>query len=303
MFQFFKKKKPIKPVLKLIDLNESNGKLFNDIGLDAIKYGDSEKAIFYFSKAIELQPSISDYTVNRAKIYWNYQKPNLAIIDLGTAIGLGSAKALQLKKEFEQEINIQTKSRKHFSTLLNEVGVDYLYHITHLNNLERIFQFGLLSHNKAHKNELIAKDISDRTVNNRRVKIHNYVPLYFNPKNPMLYRRRDIQDELVILCVNREILFSDKIVITDGNAASISTNFYNSLGDLKKIDWNIIRSEYWSDFVDGKRIRCAETLIPYNISLSDIKHIVCNNRGTLSIVTKLLANYKIPISVDSKLFF
>lgn len=303
MFQFFKKKKPEKPPLKFMDLNESNGKLFNDMGLDSLRYGNSEKAIFYFSKAIELQPEIQDYTVNRAEVYWNYQKPNLALIDLETAISLGSAKALRLKKEYEQEIDIQSKSRKHFSKLLDEVGVDYLYHMTHIDNLKSILQFGILSHNRAHKKGLLAKDISDRTVNSRRIKIHNYVPLYFNPKNPMLYRRKNIQDELVILCVNRELLFSDKVVITDGNAASTSTNFYKSISDLRKIDWNIIRSEYWSDFVDGKRIRCAETLIPENISPANIEQIVCISNNTRLLVSNLLDTYDIPISVNSKLFF
>ncbi|HKJ33293.1 MAG TPA: DarT ssDNA thymidine ADP-ribosyltransferase family protein, partial [Balneolales bacterium] len=170
--------------------------------MDAKKHGSSEKAIFYFSKAIELQSSISEYTVNRAEVYWNYQKPNLALLDLDVAIGLGSAKALQLKREFQQEINIQLKSRNRYAKLLKEAGVDYLYHMTHLANLNGILEKGLLSHNKAHKKGLLAQDISDSTVNNRRVKIHNYVPLYFNPKNPMLYRRRNIQDELVILCIN-----------------------------------------------------------------------------------------------------
>lgn len=303
MFQFFKKKKPEKPPLKFIDLNESNGKLFNDMGLDSLRYGNSEKAIFYFSKAIELQPEIQDYTVNRAEVYWKYHKPNLALIDLEIAISLGSEKALRLKKDYEQQIDVISKSRKHYSKLLDEVGVDFLYHMTHLDNLKCILQFGILSHNRAHKKGLLAKDISDRTVNRRRVKIHNHVPLYFNPKNPMLYRRRNIQDELVILCVNRELLFSEKVVITDGNAASDSTNFYNSISDLKKIDWNIIRSEFWSDFADGKRIRCAETLIPDKISLTNIEQIVCSNSKTQLFVRNLIDGFDIPISVNPKLFF
>lgn len=303
MFSIFRKKQPVKPSLKFIDLNESNGKLFNDLGLDSKKYGDLEKSIFYFSKAIELQPTASKYIINRAIVYWEYSKPNLAFLDLNTALNLGSDRAVQLNRKFKQEYDIQLQSKSHFIKLLNEVGVEYLYHMTHLDNLKGILDFGLLSHNKAHKQGLLSKDISDNSVNNRRVKIHDYVPLYFNPKNPMLFKRQEIQDQLVILCINRELLFSKEILITDGNAASSSTNFYKSIDALKKLDWNIIRSEYWSDFVDGKRIRCAETLLPDRVDKSQIKHIYCCNLPSMKKTQKILIGHEIPATINPNLFF
>ena len=58
-----------------------------------------------------------------------------------------------------------------------------------------------------------------REVNDRRAScetvfnlpIHHFAPLYFNPRNPMLYKRRDIQEDLVILGVDRELLFSQGV--------------------------------------------------------------------------------------------
>lgn len=303
MFSFFNKKQPNNPPIKYVDLNELNGRLFNDMGLDWTKMGDPEKAIFYFSKAIELQPSLAEYIVNRAIVYWNYESPNLALLDLDLALNIGSDRALQLRRKFEQEYDIQLQSKARYIKLLNEAKVDYLYHMTHLDNLKGIFEHGLLSHNRAHQNGILSKDISDRTVNNRRVKFHDYVPLYFNPKNPMLYRIKDIQDEIAILCINREVLFSEKVLIADGNAASSTTSFYKSVGALKKLDWNIIRSEYWSDFVDGKRIRCAETLLPDEIATTQIEQIFCYSNISMKKANEQLHNYEIPITVSSKLFF
>ena len=46
-----KKSKPTEK-LTFIDLNEHNGKLFNDLANDNIKFGNSDKAIYYFTKAI-----------------------------------------------------------------------------------------------------------------------------------------------------------------------------------------------------------------------------------------------------------
>src|SRR5690625_285750 len=90
--------------------------------------------------------------------------------------------------------NINTKES---FTNLDEFNIDYLYHITHKDNLNNILQNGLESHNVARERHMIKVDIADNVVNDRRKRkeliynrsLHDYVPLYFNPKNPMLYKR------------------------------------------------------------------------------------------------------------------
>jgi len=49
-----------------------------------------------------------------------------------------------------------------------EYGIDFLYHMTHISNLASIIRYGLLSHNVAHKLNLIQSDISDSDVQNIR---------------------------------------------------------------------------------------------------------------------------------------
>ena len=83
--------------------------------------------------------------------------------------------------------------------------------MTHYSNLVGIIKNGILPKNKL-PNPVY--DISNQDVQKRREKleyiynrqIHDYVPFYFNPKNPMLYVRRNIQHEIIILAITKSLL-------------------------------------------------------------------------------------------------
>ena len=179
-------------------------------------------------------------------------------------------------------------------------GIKYIYHMTHKKNIPNILKYGILSHNEAHYRKIVSNDIADNDVNKRRAKIHDYVPFYFNPKNPMLYKRKDIQDDIVILCIDRNVL-KKECIFTDGNAASSSTIFYDDTRYLNKLNWEIINSRYWGEFSDGKRIRCAEALIRNKVSQDNILEIYCRNENTcidLKAETK-----KIKITINKGIYF
>lgn len=208
----------------------------------------------------------------------------------------------------QQKLEKQRKQNQH----LDKFGIYYLYHMTHKDNLQNILQNGLKSHNEARTNGLTRVDIADNQVNDRRSKrepiynrsIHDYVPLYFNPKNPMLFRRRDIQNDIVILAINRNILYQENIIFTDGNAATNATSFYNNPEELNKLNWSCINAEYWNDIVDGKRLKCSEVLIYPNIPTSAIQKIFCNNEQIKMFITSKLNNFpNIETEINSKLYF
>ena len=288
--------------ITFIDLNEHNAKLFYDLGNDNLKTGNLERAKFYYTKAIELKPEVNDYYICRGNLYWEIGTPSLAIIDWKIAEKLGSSCATELLSKNKPTHNPKVKQKIEFEAFLNDLGIQYLYNITHKSNLDNILLNGLLSHNIAHSKGLTVTDISDNRVNQRRNKVHNYVPLYFNPKNPMLYKRKSIQSDLIILCIDRNLLQSN-IKFSDGNAASKSTIYYTNIKDLGKLNWSIINSEYWSDFVDGKRIRCSEILIPNQINVNRIKKILCFNKDTMSFVSNKIANQEFEVEVNPTLYF
>lgn len=303
MFLLFKSRES-KPIEKLtfIDLNEYNGKLFNDLANDNLQFDNKDRAIYYFTKAIELKPEVYEYYLNRGNLYFDLGVSSLAIIDWKKAESLGSAVATELLKSNELIHQEKVKKSTEFETFLNDFGIEYLYHMTHKSNLQNILQNGLLSHNMAHSRGLTKTDISDEKVNRRRNKVHDFVPFYFNSKNPMLYKRKNMQDEIVILCIDRNLLQTNS-KFTDGNAASNLTKFYSSAKDLEKLNWSVINSEYWNDFIDGKRIRCSEILIPNEVKIHNIKKIFCYNYETENYVKKQVGSYEISVRVNQDFYF
>ncbi len=100
--------------------------------------------------------------------------------------------------------------------LLDYYEIDGLYQITHVDHIQTIFRYGLLSHNNAHELGLVQHDISNPDVQNWRAKrsiggrpLHDYVPLYFNPRNAMLFDvlKKHAQEDIVFLRLSRKLMF------------------------------------------------------------------------------------------------
>ena len=184
-----------------------------------------------------------------------------------------------------------------------------LYHLTHIENLQNISNLGLLSHNRAHA-QASPTEIADPEVIKRRARrrdtvfdrpLHDYVPLYFTPLNPMLSTRRGIQSQLAILCISKGVLLFDGAVFTDGNAASAGTQFFGDCRHLDQLDWACIRAPYWPDFPDGKRKRCAEVLVPDRLGLEHLQRIVVSNDAAARAVQDVLPRR--PVRTEPTWFF
>lgn len=172
----------------------------------------------------------------------------------------------------------------------------YLYYIVHKDNIASVLASGALLCRSRALAAGIPYDISNLEVNQRRSgkidsiqrrPLHDYVNLYFRARNPMLYARRQLQSDLVVLCVDRRLLKEPGVVFTDGNAASSATRFFYNLGDLKELDWDCLEADYWNDFDDGKRTRCAEVLVPGSVPLSRVERAVVSNEPLRDELTSL----------------
>lgn len=185
-------------------------------------------------------------------------------------------------------------------------GVTSFWHMTHVDNIRTILKRGILSNTQAYNNARPV-DISDHGVQKRRGKtdpiyrrnLHDYTPTYLNIKNPMLFVKGDIQNKICLIELSLSILSENSFLFTDGNAAAKITAFYNSVNDLKRLPWDVLNAEYWNDFEDGKRKRCAEVLVYPNISPQYIKKIYCNSYETLERLTDL----PVPSAISEELFF
>ena len=185
-------------------------------------------------------------------------------------------------------------------------GFSSLDHMTHIDNLDSIFKYGLLAHNNSYKQV----DISNKDVNLRRkVKeniygrsIHDYVPFYFNPRNAMMYKNRN--EQVVILAFNKSLLYQKNALFTDRNAATRNVKFYNNLQDLDKINWNIVTSQSWNgkpEYV--KQIMMAEVLVYNKVPINYLMGIYCKDE---SMKQYLMQKYNLSsskVSIQPELFF
>ena len=168
------------------------------------------------------------------------------------------------------------------ASLFKNHGALSLWHITHRNNLESIVQYGIMSNKHAYS-KFQPLDISNHEVQKWRDRVepfhgrmvHEYAPLYINVKNPMLYARKNLNNELCLLEISLSVLNDSYFIFTDGNAASRDTQFFENLKDLNMVPWDVLSSNYWNDFPDGKRKRCAEILVYPRVSAFYITKIHC----------------------------
>lgn len=150
-----------------------------------------------------------------------------------------------------------------------------LYYLSFMGNLISIVERGVLSKNETHRRKMSAESFAEESVQDRRrnvnvaltshrtVPLHDLVPLYLASKTPALSARRERRDELFFIDISLGALCdpSNEFAFTDGNAASLQTQFFRSLYHLDKIPWDVIKARYWSDLPDGRRRRCAEFLV------------------------------------------
>lgn len=163
----------------------------------------------------------------------------------------------------------------------------YIYHITHLRNLSKILDEGCLwCDNESKNRNLQAKGIAYDAIKERRARrevptckcgfLSDYVPFYFAPRSPMLYAIHsgmvesceEGQEPIIHLVAKAEVVAENSLpfTFTNGHAEMKPSEFYENLADLDKIDWELMKAQYWNDTADDqnrKWRRQAEFLV-YN---------------------------------------
>jgi len=181
-----------------------------------------------------------------------------------------------------------------------------LDHMTHIDNVDTIFKYGLYSHHNPYKKI----DISNMYVNARRnkreniygKKIHDYVPFYFNPRNAMMYRNKD--KNIIILAFNSTLLKEQKMLFTNKNASTDSVHFYNNIKKLDDVRWNDVKSKSWyNKSEEVKQIMMAEVLIPNNVDIKHMVNIYCKNFQQKKYLMNQYNLSESKIIINSNLFF
>ena len=200
---------------------------------------------------------------------------------------------------------------------MKRADVKELYYITHSDNLKSISQYGILCHRKAKK--ILCQSIADPEIQKRREKVvipggkrklHDYANLYFNARNPMMFKRKEVHKDLAILRIDSAIFDEPEVVISDRNASSGYVRFYPSPSGLKNLDKSLVYTDDWRNsdtfrYWTRKSVICAEVLVPDSVAPKFIRGIYVSCHDTYQKVVKLLAGLSLAdsVSIDPKLFF
>lgn len=153
-----------------------------------------------------------------------------------------------------------------------------IYRMTHIDNVPHILQHGITHKDlvNANPNFIGIGDISlIDTRSTKSVSVTNgdsgygiwpsitlgdFIPFYFGVRMPMLYvvqhggnfvSHATNAEDIVYLACGLEPIVENNIIyyFSDGHATNIFTTFYDSSSKLalpKIIDWNAIKTQYWS---------------------------------------------------------
>lgn len=187
-----------------------------------------------------------------------------------------------------------------------------VYNIQPIVNIPSVIRYGLLSYERVTRIE--HESIAMIDVQNRRDNViipnggglHSYANAYFDPRNPMMYKRKDRAQSLCVLAILSTVLNLDGVIISDGNAASEYSRFYAPEEGIQKLDFARIYDEWWTDDdlceqLKRKRIKCAEVLVPNVIPYEYIiGAIVVNEQAQYDLKSK---EFQQKIVIQPNVFF
>ncbi|TDC42210.1 DUF4433 domain-containing protein [Micromonospora sp. KC213] len=195
----------------------------------------------------------------------------------------------------------------------------WIYHFTHLDNIKAIFDCGYLACDAVARGGLTRTEVGDPAIKESRRQrpvlagpggqVGDYVPFYYAPKSPMMYRiacdHRDSKpncypggDRPLVYLVTRvgvAVTGLSGWVGTDGNAATATTEFTADLQTLAEmVDWPLMTAERWNNTaedMDRQRRRQAEFLVHHTLATPLIQWIGVHDDHHRSRVQALLAGH------------
>jgi len=135
-----------------------------------------------------------------------------------------------------------------------------------------------------------------------------YANLYFQPRNPMMYRvihEARSKEDIAVVGLTPQVMNKPEALITDGNAANDPTLFY-TVPEGKKVlqaQWKFINNDWWNDLDGSKRKIMAECLIPAFIESSFIHTIFVANQAAKERVERIISSYNVSVVPEPHMFF
>ncbi len=186
------------------------------------------------------------------------------------------------------------------------------YNIMPIVNIPSVLQHGILSHERCSKLEHV--DVSMEAIQERRdavqipggMKLHQYANLYFDARNPMMYKRSAQAPALCVLRINTTVLEQPGCVLADRNASSDYVRFL-SPAHISFLDFDKIYAPDWRHpddriaYYKHRSQKCAEILIPNVVEPQYIQGAYVVNTQAQQLL--LNAGFDRPVEVKPDIFF
>lgn len=198
---------------------------------------------------------------------------------------------------------------------MKKLYIKSLYYITHVDNLLSILERGILSHARIESMGVPFTPIYDSGIISKRKEkltpeqrsLWEYANLYFQPRNPMMYRvvHEKSKQDIAVIGVVPGVLNEPGTLITDGNAANHPTLFYLAAEGIKILQqqWKIIQNDWWNDVDGSKRKIMAESLIPEQVKPEYVHSIFVADHTVQKRVEKMIGQRRVPVVPEPHIFF
>lgn len=212
-----------------------------------------------------------------------------------------------------------------------DVNEIYLYHITPVENLDSILRLGKIFCDKFMTTLRPGSHVINGMphIKQRRLyecRLHSYpdlyvgdcVPFYFCPRSVMLFviakknehvSYKKGEDNIVHLEVKLTSVLKwaqdEKLkwAFTDTNAGSYTFNDYSDIRELKKLDWEIIKSNFWAG--PRREYKQAEFLIEDHIDIELFTQIGVKNQKIYNEVKHILEKRQssLPVTIRKDWYY
>lgn len=204
-------------------------------------------------------------------------------------------------------------------------GAHDIMHFTHLSNLPGILASRCLqADNLVDRSSALQVEAADLDIKAARKSVQvplapygcvaDYVPFYFAPRSPMLYKLHKGgvpnytggQDPLAYLVSSAEAVGATgaSFVFSDGNCAATVTCFSSDLAQIESVvDWEVMRAQMWAntaDDPDRRRRRMAEFLVHHRVPIECLSAVVVRSDTMKEQVKGLLASSGVDLPVYAK---
>jgi hypothetical protein len=188
-----------------------------------------------------------------------------------------------------------------------------LHYIAPVENVSSIIRLGLLCHRGASTRE--HRSVANESVQGRRqvrqlptgLMLHDYVNLYFDARNPMMYSFHEQHASLCVIDVSPNVLDLPGVVISDMNASRSLAGFSPSPAGLDQIDEATVFAKSWAqeDQFEHERhagAKCAEVLVPHRVDPIHFRGLIASNRATCTELVAVVGGV-LSVTINPDLFF